>query len=130
MIRRNRQMRTERCEHLKGGDGCVELIHILNEDEMYGMGRFFGITRLPPGASNGLHTHHGDFETYYILSGTAQVCDNGTDVVVNPGDMVQCLSGQCHSIRNIGQDMLEYIAVILFTEKKTNPKDETGGSSN
>ena len=50
MIRRNQEMRTERYEHLKGGDGCVELIHILNEDEMYGMGRFFGITRLPPGA--------------------------------------------------------------------------------
>ena len=50
MIRRNQEMRTERYEHLKGGDGCVELIHILNEDEMYGMGRFFGISRLPPGA--------------------------------------------------------------------------------
>ena len=40
MIRRNQEMRTERYEHLKGGDGCVELIHIFNEDEMYGMGRF------------------------------------------------------------------------------------------
>ena len=48
MIRRNQEMRTERYEHLKGGDGCVELIHIFNEDEMYGMGRFFGITRLLP----------------------------------------------------------------------------------
>ncbi len=117
MIRRNRDMLREHYEHVKGGEGCVDMVDILNPEELYGMGRFFGVTLIPPGASNGLHTHNGDFETYYILRGTAEVNDNGSIEVLGPGDMVQCRSGQSHAIKNIGQDMLEYIAVILYDEK-------------
>ena len=119
MIRRNQEMRTERCEHLKGGDGCVELIHILNEDEMYGMGRFFGLTRLPPGASNGLHTHHGDFETYYILSGEALYDDNKRGMLtMKPGETSFCPDGEGHSIENPSADTdLVFMALISKTVK-------------
>ena len=114
MIRKHDQMRREHFERLKDGDGCVDMINILEPEELYGLGRFFGVTLIPPGASNGLHTHKGDFETYYILRGTAEVNDNGTLHILGPGDMVQCRSGQSHAIRNIGSDMLEYIAIILY----------------
>jgi len=118
MIRKADETRRAKVEGLKGGQGTVELVHFLEEAESYGTGRIFAVSILPPGCSVGYHDHQGDFEVYYILKGTAKVVDNGVEHTMNPGDSMLCKEGDSHSIENIGEGDLEYLALILFTKQK------------
>jgi quercetin dioxygenase-like cupin family protein len=102
--------------NLKGGRETTRVINILETDELYGTGRLFGISIIPPGGSIGQHTHKGDFETYYILKGSARVNDNGVFYDLSPGDMTQCKAGDFHAIENSGSGDLEYLAVILYSK--------------
>ena len=115
MVKRNKDLSIKPEPNLKGGKGTVKIVNILEKEEMNGLGRLFAISIIPPGGSIGWHKHEGDFETYYILKGRAQVNDNGTVAELGPGDMTQCGDGQFHSIENIGDVDLEYLAVILYT---------------
>lgn len=97
------------------GDGEVEM-HVLlrGADEMFGKGRLFNRVVLAPGAEVGWHIHKGDGETYYILSGKGEYSDNGQLVTVFPGDVLFVDDGEGHSLKNIGDDTLEAIALILY----------------
>ena len=115
MIKRNAELTVTLEPNLKGGNGTIRIVNILNKEEMNGLGRLFAVSIIPPGCSIGQHTHEGDFETYYILKGRARINDNGTVAELEPGDMTQCGDGHFHSIENIGDVDLEYLAVILYT---------------
>lgn len=117
MIKKAEDIDIELQPHLKGGKDTVRIVKILEQNEMYGTGRLFGVSIIPPGGSIGQHTHTGDFETYYILKGKALVNDNGNFCELGPGDMTQCRDGNYHSIENIGNIDLEYMAVILYSVK-------------
>ena len=115
MIRRNDERITEQKENHLGGTGKLTIRHILNgTDELYGKGRVFCHTVLEPGTSIGYHRHEGEFEAYYVLSGTARLSDNGTYTVLHPGDVAYTPDGCGHDIENIGDEPLELIALILF----------------
>jgi mannose-6-phosphate isomerase-like protein (cupin superfamily) len=116
MIRKAVDLRIKLEPNLKGGRDTTRIINILESETMYGTGRLFGVSVIPPGGSIGKHTHEGDFETYYILKGRARVNDNGVIEELESGDMTQCKDGDFHSIENIGDTDLEYIAVILYTK--------------
>ncbi|MCL2580039.1 MAG: cupin domain-containing protein [Oscillospiraceae bacterium] len=118
MICKAEAQRRSQEPHLKGGKDTVRLIHFLEETQSYGTGRLFGISIIPPGGSIGYHTHTGDFEVYYILKGTAKVVDNGVEDILHPGDSMICREGDSHSIENIGDRDLEYVAIILYTNRK------------
>ena len=118
MIKRSADLSIKLEPNLKGGEGTVKILNILEKEELYGLGRLFGVSIIPPGASIGQHTHEGDFETYYILKGRARVNDNGKVAELGPGDMTQCRDGHFHSIENAGDADLEYLAVILYTKEK------------
>ena len=97
------------------GEGEAEMHVILNgADEMYGKGRVFNHVFLAPGAEIGWHIHKGDGETYYILSGKGEYSDNGNMVSVGPGDVTFVDEGEGHSLKNVGDEPLEAIALILF----------------
>ena len=70
-----------------------------------------------PGSQLGLHTHKGDSETYYILSGRGEYNNNGTIIDVQPGDVYYCPAGECHSIKAVGEP-IEMISLILYTDEK------------
>lgn len=98
-----------------GGEGQPIMRQILNgADEMYGKGRVFNLAVLEPGAEIGWHVHRGDGETYYILSGRAEYSDNGSMMTLLPGDTAFVDDGEGHSIKNIGSENLEFIALILY----------------
>jgi mannose-6-phosphate isomerase-like protein (cupin superfamily) len=115
MIKKNAELTVTPEPNLKGGKGTVRVVNILKKEEMNGLGRLFAVSIIPPGCSIGQHTHEGDFETYYILKGRGRVNDNGNVAELEPGDMTQCGDGNFHSIENIGDVDLEYLAVILYT---------------
>lgn len=115
MIKRGSELGITLEPNLKGGRETTRVIDILTKEEMMGAGRLFGVSIIPPGGSIGYHQHNGDFEVYYILKGKARVNLEGVIAELNPGDMTRCADGESHSIENIGDTDLEYIAAILYT---------------
>ncbi|MBQ4425935.1 MAG: cupin domain-containing protein [Lachnospiraceae bacterium] len=100
-------------EHVQKGAGAVSFRYFLEEKDAAGTGRLFGVLTIPPGASIGPHTHEGEFELYYILSGEGVVTDNDETYVMREGDMMQCKSGNSHAVVNEGTEDLVFVAIIL-----------------
>jgi mannose-6-phosphate isomerase-like protein (cupin superfamily) len=65
---------------------------------------------IPPGASEGVHTHGPDRaegawdEFYYIASGTGRMNIDGTERPVAPGDSIHTPLGVAHGIENTSRD--------------------------
>ena len=70
-------MNIERVENMAGGKGHVIIKHILGEKELNGKCGLYAEVTIEPGCSLGYHEHHGESETYYILSGQGNYDDNG-----------------------------------------------------
>jgi mannose-6-phosphate isomerase-like protein (cupin superfamily) len=115
MIRRSDDKVVDVREHPFGGEGSITVRNLLNdEEEMYKKGRTFAHTTLQPGCSIGFHIHSGESETYYIYSGIGEFNDNGILTTVKAGDVTFTHAEQGHGIKNIGDEPLEMIALILY----------------
>ena len=68
--------------------------------------------RLEPGASIGLHTHEGNSEMIYILSGTGKVLYDGEYEPLAAGGCHYCPMGHAHSLINDSQGDLCFFAVV------------------
>jgi len=73
----------------------------------------FSLIQLKPGEEVQYHMHVGESETYFILSGEGNYNDNGNQVKLVPGMVTLTPSGEGHSIKNTGDEMLVFIALIL-----------------
>lgn len=115
MIRKKEECKVEYREHMREGDGTVEIANFVNSpEELNGKGRMFSCMTLEPGSSIGYHVHENDSELFYILSGTAEYNDNGTIVELAPGDVTLCPAGTGHGIANRGEVTLKLVALILY----------------
>ena len=113
-IRRNDQAVVD-TKKMFDGEGQAILRRILNSpEEMFGKGRIFNHMVLKPGCEVGWHVHKGDAETYYVIKGHGEYSDNGSMVTLNTGDMSFVDDGEGHSIKNTGDEDLEFIALILY----------------
>jgi mannose-6-phosphate isomerase-like protein (cupin superfamily) len=88
---------------------------LLEESQMHGKAKVFARVALRPDSMAPLHKHEGSFEAFYILAGRGLVDDNGTVAEVKVGDVVFTNDGESHSIKNIGETDLEYIALVVNT---------------
>lgn len=118
MIRRASEYKWNDAEEFFKGKGTIKILDILPPDDMKPNGRKFALFTLPPGTSLGYHVHKGDSETYYILTGRGLYSENGKMVEVSAGDMTFCPDGEGHSLENISDEPLTYIALILYTLNK------------
>ncbi len=76
--------------------------------------RLFSFVRLLPGEEAEYHTHEGESETFFFLSGKGIANDDGTLIEVSPGMVTFTPSGHGHSVKNTGDEMLVFIALILI----------------
>ncbi len=115
MVRTKKEQTVEfKC--IRNGNGEAEMRKITNgEAELYAKGRLFNHMVLAPGRSIGEHTHVGDNEIFYFLSGTGTYNDNGTVRTVSAGDTAICNEGELHGLVNDGTEPLEFIALILYS---------------
>lgn len=101
-----KQLAEEVKPQFKGGKGNF-LVKTYEDDRakiMYG--------RLEPGCSIGLHTHEGNSEIIYIISGEADyIMDEGTEHGV-AGQCHYCQMGHTHSQINNGTEPLIFFAVV------------------
>lgn len=100
------------------GKGEITIKHILGAAEL-GANDMYAQVTIPPGCSIGYHEHHGNTETYYILSGEALYDDNKRGMLtMKPGEASFCPDGEGHSIENPSADTdLVFMALISKTVK-------------
>lgn len=87
---------------------------ILPLADLCGSGRLLTQIVLPSGAQVPEHTHHDEFEVYFILSGEGDYNDNGTTVHLTAGDVALCRDGETHGVVNTGKGELSFVAFIGF----------------
>lgn len=73
----------------------------------------YAMVRLLPGEEVEFHVHTGETEIYYILSGKALYDDNGEKTELDAGDVTFTPDGSGHGIKNIGQETLRFMALVV-----------------
>ena len=118
MLKKKSEIQAKVVSNLRGGDGDIALFSFLTEQEAKGAGRLFAKVVIEPGNSIGFHKHEDDMEAYYMLKGKALAVDNETEVTLEAGDCLVCPDGDSHSIKNVGDEPVEFIAIVLYTKQK------------
>jgi quercetin dioxygenase-like cupin family protein len=106
---------SEIVEHVFGGEGFMTRRHLLMPEEMGKNGRLFAHNTLEKGCEVGRHRHHGDNETFYILSGQGKYLLNDEMIDVKAGDVLFVEDGQEHGMINTGDEPLNFIALVMYT---------------
>jgi quercetin dioxygenase-like cupin family protein len=80
------------------------------------------VWEIPPGASEGSHTHDSSDleyglmdEIYLIIKGQAEMTIDGKIELLNEGDSVLCKAGSDHNLVNIGTNNLK---VLLISDRE------------
>ena len=103
MIKNLHEVIPEVAEGVRGGQGTVTAHKLLD---------------LFPGSaikSVGDHSHQGDEDFYYCLSGTGVVVDNGVEHPFTPGTLQITRSGESQAIRNTGETELVFLGALVTT---------------
>ena len=74
---------------------------------------YTSITSLSHISKVGEHTHHGNYEVYYFLSGRGVYRSNGETTTVDAGTVTFTGDGESHFLRNDGPEPLEFMAFVL-----------------
>ncbi|MCU6761105.1 Oxalate decarboxylase oxdD [uncultured Roseburia sp.] len=101
-------------EQHQGAKGMYTVKHLLGETELNGKCGLYAEVTLEPGCILGYHEHHGESETYYLLSGEGCYNDNGVTRPVKAGDVTFTPDGSGHDIENTGTKDLVFMALIIF----------------
>lgn len=114
MIINVNQVVPEVAEGVRGGSGLVAAHKLL--DLFPGSSiKSVGLVRLEPGASVGEHSHSGDEDFYYCISGVGVVVDNGVEHPFTPGTLQITRSGESQAIRNAGETELIFLGALVET---------------
>jgi mannose-6-phosphate isomerase-like protein (cupin superfamily) len=95
------------------GEGTILRRLFFREQSQLGVR--FDVWELPPGASEGCHTHAGADaleEVYYVLAGQGMMRIEDEEVALAPGDAVLVPPGIDHGLFNTGPEPLRL--VLLF----------------
>ena len=114
MIKKAAELKTIYNEHMRGGNGTVEITNFITPAEMNDKGRLFANITLRPGCSIGYHVHEGESELFYIMKGDVVYNDNGEEKALTAGDVMICPPGTGHGVANNGQEVAEICAVIVY----------------
>lgn len=110
-----------RYPHVHAGKGAID-VKFFFRGEMAAAPALFLIYTIPPGTSEGVHTHHvgdkeqGSFdEFYYIISGSGEMEIDGEKVPVSAGDHVMTPNGVAHGIENTSSqdDLKVYLLAMM-----------------
>lgn len=107
-------MKTDVIKEMCDGDGEVIISHVLGEKELNGKCGLYAQVTINPSSSLGYHEHHGESETYYILSGEAKYDDNGTKRIVKAGDVTFTPDGCGRALKPTTDEPVVFMALIIF----------------
>lgn len=99
-----------------GGQGEVILEKLLDAGKLNGKCGLYARVTIPAGSSLGYHVHHGDAESYYVLSGRGVYDDDGVKRPVGPGEVTYTGDGHGHAFDNTGgAEDLVFMALIILS---------------
>lgn len=75
--------------------------------------RLYSLIQVKPGQEVEYHMHVGESETFFFLSGKGVYNDNGKQVDIVPGMVTFTPSCEGHAVKNTGDEVLTFIALIL-----------------
>ena len=113
MIRKAGEMRTEKRENMRGGQGVISFAHMFDQAEFGTRVRLCTRLTLPPGASIGTHPHEKEDELFVVIKGSGIITEGGKDFPVSAGDATLTGKGGAQSVRNDGKVDLEMLAIII-----------------
>jgi len=90
------------------------LIEKILDSELGAHCALYARVTIPAGSILGYHEHHGNGESYFILSGRAIYDDNGTKREIGPGDATWTPDGKGHGVDNSANTApLVFMALIV-----------------
>lgn len=107
----------EHYEKRAGGKGTMHIERLLPPEILQDTVKMYAKVTIDVGSSLGYHTHIGDGESYYILSGKALYNDNGKEIELSAGACTFTEDGCGHAIENIGDEPLVFMAIILVNNQ-------------
>ena len=102
-----------KAENVAGGAGYILKEELIKGEQLGAYCKMFNEVTLKPGCEIGYHEHHGETETYYVLSGSATYIDNDKEYEIKAGDVTFCKDGDGHGIKNHGTEPIIFIALVL-----------------
>ena len=95
------------------GVGEVLIEKILDEELADKCGLYARVT-IPAGSVLGYHEHHGNGESYFVLSGEAIYDDNGVKRTIKAGESTWTPDGSGHGVDNSqGKEPIVFMALIV-----------------
>lgn len=95
------------------GKGAIYIEKILDA-ELGDKCALYAKVTIPAGSVLGFHEHHGNGESYFILSGEAVYDDNGVKRKIKAGDKTWTSDGSGHGVDNSeGKEDLVFMALIV-----------------
>lgn len=95
------------------GVGEVKIEKILDEELGEKCALYARVT-IPAGSLLGYHEHHGNGESYFVLSGEAIYDDNGSRRTIKAGDSTWTPDGSGHGVDNsAGKEPIVFMALIV-----------------
>lgn len=70
------------------------------------------MVHVPPGGVVGWHTHNTQVETVYVLKGQAVLTIGTNESALTAGCIVAIPSGREHTLRNVGSEAVELLAIF------------------
>ena len=90
---------------------------LLEGERLSGKVTLFAKVTILPGDELPYHEHHGETETYHVLSGAGMYQDNEKTYPVQAGMTTLCGDGSGHAISCLGEEPLVFLAMIQKKEE-------------
>lgn len=100
--------------NMRGGEGTVKLMGIVQKDALPPKVRLASLVTLEKGCGIGFHEHSGEEEMFYVLSGEGILNDNGIERLIKAGDSHLCKDGQSHAVHNEKDEPYKMLAVVVL----------------
>lgn len=112
MYKKIEQLKTQIKQNTEGKEKMLKT-NLADFEEWDPRVRLFSLIQVKPGEEVEYHMHVGESEAFFFLSGQGVYNDNGNEVEVSAGMVTLTPSGQGHAVRNTGDEMLAFIALII-----------------
>lgn len=97
------------CEH--NGIGPIDFRRVLDKAAFASAIDFVDFTVVPPGSSIGQHTHSGNEELYYVVSGQPVIAVNGRAMRCGKGAIAVVRDGESHELINDTSEPIESLVM-------------------
>lgn len=95
--------------------GALKKVLLTRDDIPAGRIQMINWAKIPKGKSFAPHYHESMIEVFIIMSGKVQAKIDKQEAILEKGDMVIAMEGQTHTMTNLSDGEVDYIAMGIIT---------------